>query len=328
MLVKASVLLSLLTASASGLAIRADNSTLITPPVSSTIPEPTEAPESSAPLSSAPVSSQAPALTTSSAVVPPPAATPPALTSKPTKFGIVLFDGFQVLDAYGPLDTLATLQKHANITVDILTIGNKTVSSVIPGKGPVGASFVATHAIEAPRPDLEVLLVPGGIGTRDMAASQHVVDFVKLQYPKLKYLLTVCTGSGLAARAGVLDGRSATTNKQSLDEVIPLGPKTKWVNEARWVVDGNIYTSSGISAGMDMVYGFISDIWGEAVAEDLAEIQEYIRNTDRNNDPFADKDGKEPIVPEGGNDYEQPSYEEPKYEEPSYEQPSYEEPEY
>ncbi|CEJ83002.1 hypothetical protein VHEMI03038 [[Torrubiella] hemipterigena] len=319
MLVKSSVLLSLLTASASGLAIRADNSTLVTPPVSSTIPEATEPASSSIPESSstpAASSSAAPPAATTPAIAPP-AATPPAV--KPTKFGIVLFDGFQVLDAYGPLDTLATLQKHANITVDILTTGNKTVSSVVPGKGPVGASFVATHAIEAPRPDLEVLLVPGGLGTRDTAASQHVVDFVKLQYPKLKYLLTVCTGSALAARAGVLDGRNATTNKQSFDEVVPLGPKTNWINEARWVVDGNIYTSSGISAGMDMVYGFITDIWGQAVADDLAEIQEYVRNTDRHNDPFADKDGKEPIVPESGNnntDYEQPSYEEPSYEEP------------
>lgn len=68
------------------------------------------------------------------------------------------------------------------------------------------------------------------------------------------------------------------------------GPKVNWVHRARWVSDGNVWTSSGISAGIDMTYGFVTEHYGEEIAAEIANRQEYLRNTDPNNDPFAPED--------------------------------------
>lgn len=64
----------------------------------------------------------------------------------------------------------------------------------------------------------------------------------------------------------------------------------KWIRKARWVADGNIYTSSGVSAGIDMFYAFLEDVFGKKVADTCANGQEYIRNTNPHDDPFAPKD--------------------------------------
>ena len=75
-------------------------------------------------------------------------------------------------------------------------------------------------------------------------------------------MTSVCTGAGLLARAGILDGRRATSNKRSLDWVISQGPKVEWVPQARWVEDGKFATSSGVSAGIDMALAIIASICG------------------------------------------------------------------
>ncbi len=80
----------------------------------------------------------------------------------------------------------------------------------------------------------------------------------------------MCNGAGLAARAGVLDGKRATTNKSVWARTIALGPKVKWVAEARWVTDGNVWTSSGVSAGIDVTIAFISAVYGEVNATNIA----------------------------------------------------------
>lgn len=77
------------------------------------------------------------------------------------------------------------------------------------------------------------------------------VDFIAAAYPKTKYLLSICTGLMLTARTGILDGKRSTTNKRAWDTAIPNGPHVKWVALARWVVDGNFWSSSGVSAGTD-----------------------------------------------------------------------------
>jgi putative intracellular protease/amidase len=133
--------------------------------------------------------------------------------------------------------------------------------------------------------DIDVLIIPGGGGTRANMTAE--IAFVKAMYPKVKYILTVCTGATIAARAGVLDGRKATTNKRAWTWATSTGPATNWVGKARWVEDGNIWSSSGVSAGSDMAYAFVSKVYGDEVADFLAKSGEYNRVLDGSDDPFA-----------------------------------------
>lgn len=227
------------------------------------------------------------------------------ILSRPLKYGVVLFPGFQALDVFGPLDIFNLHSKAEPLELSLLAATSEPVSTSLE-TWPFSQSLVPTHTFANAPADLEVLLVPGGVGTRDDANIAPAVEFVKNRFPKLRFLLTVCTGSALAAKAGVLDGKRATSNKRAwkwastsdgafvsfgadsnICQATAQGPNVDWVLKARWVKDGNIWTSSGISAGIDMTYAFVSDQYGEDVAQELADRAEYRRNTDPDDDPFA-----------------------------------------
>ncbi|KAL7945002.1 class I glutamine amidotransferase-like protein [Trichoderma barbatum] len=211
------------------------------------------------------------------------------LSASPSKYAVALFSGFQALDVFGPLDALNILSLSIPLDLYILSTTLDPVSTILaaaPNAATIGQSIVPTHTYQDAPKDIEVLLVPGGRGTRDLELTQPVVDFIEANFPNLRFLLTVCTGSSLAARAGVLDGKNATSNKMSFDWAITQGPNVKWVRHARWVHDGSIWTSSGVSAGIDMIYAFIADQYGEEAAAKVATVSEYTRNTDSTNDPF------------------------------------------
>jgi transcriptional regulator GlxA family with amidase domain len=110
----------------------------------------------------------------------------------------------------------------------------------------------------------------------------------------------VCTGAALYAKAGLLDGRRATTNKQFFAVTCASGPNTKWVEEARWVEDGPMVTSSGVSAGMDMSLAVIAKLWGRPVAEQIGALTEYEWQTDAARDPFAKFLNQGKLAPEFG----------------------------
>ncbi|GAW15480.1 hypothetical protein ANO14919_048920 [Xylariales sp. No.14919] len=205
----------------------------------------------------------------------------------PTKFGMVLFPGFQALDVFGPLDTLNNMSRSMPLEFVALAATLDPVSSKIGIPGHIGQTMVPTHTFDDCPDDLEVLIVPGGFGTRVPAVTGPIIEFLRRIFPQLRYLLTVCTGSAVVAQSGLLDGRRATSNKRNWDWVISQGPAVQWVREARWVVDGNIWTSSGISAGIDLMFAFIADQYGEETAKQLAERAEYVRNPDSSVDPFA-----------------------------------------
>ncbi|KAI8632784.1 class I glutamine amidotransferase-like protein [Xylariaceae sp. FL1651] len=205
----------------------------------------------------------------------------------PTKFGVVLFPGFQALDVFGPLDTLNNLSRNTPLEFVVLAATLEPVSTKVDAPGRIGQSVMPTHTFDNCPEDLEVLLVPGGFGARDPANTVPIVEFIKRIFPKLRYLLTVCTGSAVVAQSGILDGRRATSNKNSWEWATAQGPAVQWVHQARWVVDGNIWTSSGVSAGIDLMFAFIADQHGEETASWLADTAEYVRNTDPNADPFA-----------------------------------------
>ncbi|KAF5338031.1 hypothetical protein D9758_014264 [Tetrapyrgos nigripes] len=187
--------------------------------------------------------------------------------SLPVNFGVVIFPTFQALDVFGPLDALNVLSRSHHIDLSIIAQTLDPVStkyrdpSVNPLNSNFGESVVPTHDFSN-APPLDVLIIPGGLGTR-AEDLDSLIDFVRKVYPTLKYVLTICTGSWLAARAGILDGRRATSNKRSWSQTKVISPNVKWVSHARWVVDGNIWTSSGVAAGIDATLAFIEEVFGK-----------------------------------------------------------------
>lgn len=144
----------------------------------------------------------------------------PASQRPPVKYAVALFNGFQLLDVFGPLDVISVLaQLVSPIEVYILAATKEPVTSRTSMPGAVGQEIVPTHTFDDAPDDIDVLMIPGGSGTRDIEGTQAVVDFAAQAYPKLRYLWTVCTGAALAARAGVLDGKRATTNKLRMEWV-------------------------------------------------------------------------------------------------------------
>ncbi|KAE8334540.1 hypothetical protein BDV24DRAFT_172391 [Aspergillus arachidicola] len=214
----------------------------------------------------------------------------------PLRIGVVLFPGFQALDAFGPLDVLNILSWSHNISISLLSLTLDPVSTKPPRKATAtGQSILPTHTF-ASAPPLDVLLIPGGLGTRSLAAPvEHAISFIRSNHVHLKYLITICTGTSLAARAGILDGKRATTNKMAWAESTALRPQVEWVPHARWVVDGNIWTSSGVSAGIDVTLAWVEEVFGVNVAEEIARGMEYEWRHDPTHDPFAEHWGLWPL---------------------------------
>ncbi|WYZ38797.1 hypothetical protein EsH8_III_000711 [Colletotrichum jinshuiense] len=212
----------------------------------------------------------------------------------PKNFGMIIYRGYEMLDVFGPLDALGVLARSYQLNLYLIseTMDPVTVQPVSAAMNPKNSSFfpvlLPTHTYETAPKDIEVLMVPGGLWTRSPNLNATIA-YVKNTYPSLRYLISICTGASVVARAGVLDGRRATTNKASWASTIVHGPNTEWVPKARWVVDGNVWTSSGVSAGIDATLAFIEEVYGAENATYIADMMEYDRHTDPSWDPFSER---------------------------------------
>lgn len=137
-----------------------------------------------------------------------------------------------------------------------------------------------------PEDPVRILLVTGA-APQFLPEEKAFFEAGKAAAQKAEYVLTVCTGSFLVAQTGLLKGRKATSNKKALPMVMKRVPDVNWQKKARRVADGKFYTSSGITAGMDMALGFIADRYGENEARRIAAFTEYRRSADPADDPFA-----------------------------------------
>jgi len=198
--------------------------------------------------------------------------------SQAKKLGAVLFPGFELLDVFGPLEMFGNL--HG--VVDTHLVAHQ------PGPVPSaqGPQAFAEYGLDD-CPPLDLILVPGGIGTRAEVDNPVLIDWLAQRVATAEVAMTVCTGTALFAVAGVLDGRRATTNKMAFSWVASTGPKVDWVKEARWVEDGKFFTSSGVSAGIDMALAVIAKFHGNDLSERLATATEYEWHRDASWDPFA-----------------------------------------
>ncbi|KFY34112.1 hypothetical protein V494_07044 [Pseudogymnoascus sp. VKM F-4513 (FW-928)] len=152
----------------------------------------------------------------------------------------------------------------------------------------IGPSITATHT-PANAPALDILLIPGGEGNFVLAQQNDtwVEDFIASRFEKLDYLLSVCTGSVSLAKAGVLEGRRATTNKGAWEWVTGFGENVTWVPSARWTEDGKVWTSSGVAAGLDMTYAFLKSVYGAEDIDIAMNGIEYAPHTNPDWDPFS-----------------------------------------
>lgn len=188
---------------------------------------------------------------------------------------VLLFDRFETLDAMGPVEMLA---RPANYTVGFFSIEGGTVTS-----------SQGVPVVTRPISDIDrtgTLLLPGGWGVRGLDSDRAFLTTLKSLADDAEWVLSVCNGSVLLSACGALDERKATSNKKLFQDALDSSGNVAWIQRARWVVDGKFYTASGVSAGIDMALGFMSDRLGRAEAEETATAAEYLWNDDPTNDPF------------------------------------------
>lgn len=198
------------------------------------------------------------------------------------KLGMVLFNGFQLLDTFGPLEMFGDLRGK----VEIMIVAEKE-GTVKSSAGPV---VVVDHTF-ATVPKLDIVMIPGGGGTRREVNNAPFVASFKELAESTPHVASICTGAAVLAKTGLLDGVKATTNKRAYQWATSQGPNVKWVPEARWVEDGKYFTSSGISAGTDMALGLIEKLFGHDAVVNVANGAEYEWNDDPHHDPFAKLNG-------------------------------------
>jgi len=192
---------------------------------------------------------------------------------------IVLFDDFETLDAFGPLEVLGGMTDH--FRTDCYSLDGGIVTSVQQLR-------VDTRPLSEVPAERYIVLIPGGIGVRHLLHNDRFVGALTELSSKAEYILTVCTGSILFSKTHLLDGKRATSNKRVFAWTGKESPQVQWIRKARWVRDGNIYTSSGVSAGIDMTLGFIADLFGHEIAKQKSIEIEYEWKENPEEDPFAD----------------------------------------
>ncbi len=192
------------------------------------------------------------------------------------KAGILIYDNVEVLDFTGPFDVFNQVRlneerRFAERTpMEILLVAHR--------EEPVktfGNMFVAQDCTFEECPPLDILVVPGGMGERLENHNPVLLEFIRSRADDVKTLASVCTGAFLLAGAGVLDGRTATTHFASIERLQDFFPEVKVEEGVRFVEDGNIITSAGISAGIDMSLRIVAKYYGEDIARATARELEY-----------------------------------------------------
>lgn len=198
------------------------------------------------------------------------------------RVGVLLYPAYETLDVFGPIELFSFLQEF-----EVVTVAEKSgvVTNAQGVRTEVDYSF-------ADCPKLNILLVPGGMGTLNELKNEKLLQFIRDRHAESDITASVCSGSALLAKAGVLDGHKATSNKLYFDLAQMQSEKVEWIKKARWVDDGKVVTSSGVSAGMDMTLHLIGRLYGEERALKAARQAEYVWNRDPANDPFATESDK------------------------------------
>ena len=194
------------------------------------------------------------------------------------EIAFLLFDNYETLDVFGPAEIFGRLTDLYTLKFYSLEGGIVTNRHQVP---------IMTEKLADINKKPFAFLIPGGLGTRVEVNNDKLITSIKDISLTSTFVMTVCTGSALLAKTGLLDKRQATSNKRAFAWVVTNGPEVQWDKEARWKVDENYYTSSGVSAGMDMALGFLADRHGLDFARNVAWEIEYNWIEDKDNDTFT-----------------------------------------
>jgi transcriptional regulator GlxA family with amidase domain len=192
--------------------------------------------------------------------------------------GILIFDGVDLLDFAGPFEVFHQTRLSPGVQPRrSRETAPFEVFTVAPSREPVranGGVLVTPHHSFADVPRIDLLVVPGGLGTRRLIHDRELIDWIRERAGAAERVASVCTGSLLLAKAGLLQGRRATTHWAAADLLESLGSGALVVRDQRVVEDG-VVTSAGVSSGIDMAFHIVETLFGRAVAEDTARYIEY-----------------------------------------------------
>lgn len=178
------------------------------------------------------------------------------------KVGLFVFDNMQLLDFAAPFEEFQSVAQ-----MDVALIG-ETLKPITTSSG---LGFAPTHDINTIHP-LDVLCVPGGNGINQLLENKPVLDFIRLQAKSVRYLTSVCTGALVLGASGLLKGRKATTHWSAMDYLKDFGAIPV---KSRLVIDGQIITAGGVTAGMDFGLVMIAELLGKNTAEKIQLQMQY-----------------------------------------------------
>jgi len=192
------------------------------------------------------------------------------------RVGILLFPNVEVLDFCGPFEVFSVTRlneehrREEPSPFEVVLVAETL--AVVTATG--GLKVTPDYAIDD-APPLDILVVPGGWGTRAAIHNEPLLSFIRTQARGVETLASVCTGAMLLGHAGLLDGRHATTHWRSLSWMRESFPLVMVEDQMHVVEDGNVVTSAGISAGIDMALRVVSRYWGDTVGRATARHMEY-----------------------------------------------------
>lgn len=184
--------------------------------------------------------------------------------------GILIFPDVELLDFCGPYEAFTAARLDGERCFTTFTLAE----TLEPVNAAAGLRFLPDYTLET-APKIDVLVVPGGVGTRREIDNPKMIDWIRSVAGDAELTTSVCTGSFLLGKAGLLEGRKATTHWGSIERMRETFPGVEVQQDVRWVDDGAIVSSAGVSAGIDMSLHVIERLAGVAAAESSARLMEY-----------------------------------------------------
>ncbi|WP_225742885.1 DJ-1/PfpI family protein [Marinilactibacillus sp. Marseille-P9653] len=187
--------------------------------------------------------------------------------------GILLFNEVEVLDFAGPFEVFSVTEDHSEKDKPFKVVTISQDGQMIKARN--GLRVLPDYSFES-HPDLDILVVPGGYGAREIELhNQDLHQWLKEQDQKTDYTTSVCTGAFLLAKAGLLENKTVTTHFSALDRLADNFPSLNVKRNTKFVDEGHILTSAGISAGIELSLYLVGKILGASTAKETAKQMEY-----------------------------------------------------